>query len=63
MHEDQGESKNQHEKEFDEKALEKFDPARREVLRRLLLGAAFVVPVVSSFSIDRLLINPAHAAT
>ncbi len=34
-----------------EKALTSVDAAKRETLRKLVLGAAFVVPVVASFSI------------
>jgi hypothetical protein len=37
-----------------DQALESVDAAKRETLRKLILGAAFVVPVVASFSIDGL---------
>jgi hypothetical protein len=37
-----------------ERALTSVDAAKRETLRTLILGAAFVVPVVASFSIDGL---------
>ncbi|THD50173.1 MAG: hypothetical protein E7774_00050 [Bradyrhizobium sp.] len=37
-----------------ESALASVDAAKRETLRKLILGAAFVVPVVASFSIDGL---------
>jgi hypothetical protein len=37
-----------------ERALTSVDAAKRETLRKLILGAAFVVPVVASFSIDGL---------
>jgi hypothetical protein len=40
-------------REVDE-ALASVDAAKRETLRKLILGAAFVVPVVASFSIDGL---------
>ena len=35
-------------------ALASVDAAKRETLRKLVLGAVFVVPVVASFSIDGL---------
>jgi hypothetical protein len=37
-----------------ERALATVDVAKRETLRKLILGAAFVVPVVASFSVDGL---------
>ncbi|THD50175.1 MAG: hypothetical protein E7774_00060 [Bradyrhizobium sp.] len=43
-----------------EKALASVDTAKRETLRKLVLGAAFVIPVVASFSIDGLT-SPANA--
>jgi hypothetical protein len=63
MQDEQGESQKEAAKRFNPTELEAFDPARREVLRRLLVGAVFVVPVVSSFSIDALLLSPARAQT
>ncbi|MEZ5827642.1 MAG: hypothetical protein R3D30_10990 [Hyphomicrobiales bacterium] len=56
------EEKGPDDKRLDENALQEFDPKRRAFLKRLLVGAVFVPPLVSSFSIDRLLISPAHAA-
>lgn len=35
-------------------ALASVDVAKRETLRKLILGAAFVVPVVASFSVGAL---------
>lgn len=35
-------------------ALATVDVAKRDTLRKLILGAAFVVPVVASFSVDGL---------
>ena len=35
-------------------ALAAVDAAKRETLRKMILGAAFVIPVVASFSIDGL---------
>jgi hypothetical protein len=37
-----------------ERALESVDAAKRETLRKLILGAAFIAPVVATFSIDGL---------
>lgn len=37
-----------------EKALEKTDVAKRETLRKLVIGSAFVIPVVTSFALDGL---------
>jgi hypothetical protein len=37
-----------------EDALVAVDAAKRETLRKLILGAAFVVPIVASFSVDGL---------
>jgi hypothetical protein len=38
-----------------DRALAAVDAAKRDTLRKLILGAAFVVPVVASFSIDGLM--------
>jgi hypothetical protein len=43
-------------------ALKGIDEGKRLTLRRLALGAAFVVPVVASFSMDGLTISKVHAA-
>jgi hypothetical protein len=43
-------------------ALESIDEAKRETVRRIVLGAAFAIPVVASFAIDGLTVNPAFAA-
>jgi hypothetical protein len=42
------------------RALATVDEAKRETLRKLVLGAAFVVPVVATFSVDGLM-SAAHA--
>jgi hypothetical protein len=44
-----------------DRALAAVDEAKRETLRKLILGAAFVIPVVASFSVDGL-VSSAHAA-
>ena len=44
-----------------EKALEKTDVAKRETLRKLVIGSAFVIPVVTSFALDGLT-TPAMAS-
>lgn len=41
--------------------LEKIDPSRREFFRRLLLGAAYLAPLVASFSLDNLFVAPVRA--
>lgn len=40
-----------------------MDAAKRETLRKLILGAAFAVPVVASFSIDGLTLSKAQASS
>ena len=42
--------------------LRDIDESKRRTLTRLVLGAAFVTPVVASFSIDGLTISKVHAA-
>jgi hypothetical protein len=44
-----------------ERALASIDAGKRETLRKLILGAAFVVPIVGSFSVDGL-VSRAHAS-
>ena len=46
-----------------EQALKGFDEAKRRTLTKLALGAAFVTPVVASFSMDGLTISRVHAET
>jgi hypothetical protein len=46
-----------------ERALASVDAAKRETLRKLILGAAFAVPVVASFSIDGLTVSKALASS
>ena len=41
--------------------LRDIDESKRRTLTRLALGAAFVTPVVASFSIDGLTISKVHA--
>ena len=43
-----------------DRALATVDAAKRETLRKLVFGAAFVVPVVATFSVDGLM-SAAHA--
>jgi hypothetical protein len=43
-----------------DRALASVDVAKRETLRKLILGAAFVIPVVATFSVDGL-VSSAHA--
>ena len=44
-----------------DKALQGLDEAKRRTLFRLLLGAAFITPIVASFSMDGLTISKVHA--
>jgi hypothetical protein len=46
-----------------EKALTGIDESKRRTLTRLGLGAAFVAPIVASFSMDGLTISKVHAAS
>ena len=46
-----------------EKALNGIDESKRRTLMRLGLGAAFVAPIVASFSMDGLTISKVHAAS
>jgi hypothetical protein len=42
-------------------ALDGIDGAKRDTLRKLIVGSAYLVPLVMSFAIDGLLISPAMA--
>src|SRR5579863_9324674 len=46
-----------------ESALEGLDQQRRDALKRLIKGSAFVAPVVASFAMQGIAIRPAHAAS
>jgi len=46
-----------------ESALEGLDEQRRETLKRLIRGSAFVGPVVASFAMQNIAIRPAHAGS
>ena len=46
-----------------EDALDGIDERKRQTLMRLGLGAAFVAPIVASFSMDGLTISKVHAQT
>jgi hypothetical protein len=48
-------------KKRQDEALEGIDESKRRTLTRLGLGAAFVTPIVASFSIDGLTISKVHA--
>lgn len=48
-------------RETEETILEHVDPSRREVMSKMLKGAAFVIPVVSSFSLNGLTVVDAQA--
>lgn len=51
------------EKSKQDQALDGIDESKRRTLTRLGLGAAFVTPIVASFSIDGLTISKVHAQT
>ena len=44
-----------------EPAFEGVDEAKRETLRRIIRTSVFAVPVVVSFAVDGLTVNPALA--
>ena len=44
----------------DLKALESVDETRRSALKKLIIGAAFAVPVIASFSMSQLGTNEAE---
>jgi hypothetical protein len=44
-----------------DEALKGIDESKRRTLLRLGLGAAFVAPIVASFSMDGLTISKVHA--
>lgn len=48
-------------KETDEKVLNGVQADRRGFVKRLLVGAAFAVPVMATFSIDGLTVKSAQA--
>ena len=47
---------------LDKKLLEKIDESRRSALKKLILGSAFAVPVIASFSMGGLGVVEAHVA-
>jgi hypothetical protein len=51
------------EKAKQEEALRGLDESKRRTLIRLGLGAAFVTPIVASFSMEGLTISKVHAAS
>jgi len=44
-----------------DEALEGLDQDKRDTLRRLVRGTAFAAPIVASFAMQGISINPAHA--
>ena len=42
-------------------ALETIDVAKRESMRKLVVGTMFIAPIVASFAIDGLTVGPAMA--
>ena len=47
--------------EAEEKVLGSIDKSRRAFLKKLILGSAFVVPAIASFSMSGLGVGEAHA--
>ena len=45
------------------KFIEQIDQSKRSSIRKMVLGTAFVVPTIASFSMSGLAVNEAHAAT
>ena len=43
------------------KFIEQIDVSKRSSIRKMVLGTAFVVPAVVSFSMSGLAVNEAHA--
>jgi Na+/H+-dicarboxylate symporter len=46
----------------DPKLIDRIDESKRTSIRKMVVGAAFIVPTVASFSLNGLAINEAHAA-
>lgn len=44
-----------------DQALETIDTGKRDSMRKLVVGAAFVAPVVASFAIEGMMVTPAMA--
>jgi hypothetical protein len=44
-----------------DRMLDNVDPAKRAFLKGLVVGSAFVAPLVASFSLDGLSVYEAHA--
>lgn len=51
------------EEQVDPQVLGSVDEAKRSSLRKLVVGAAYAVPAVASFSLAGLSVNEAHAYT
>jgi hypothetical protein len=45
------------------KFIERIDASKRSSIRKMVLGTAFVVPTVVSFSMSGLAVNEAHAGS
>lgn len=46
---------------IDPRVLQPIDKAKRSSIRKMVLGTAFAVPLVTSFSMDGLSVNQANA--
>lgn len=47
--------------DIDPRVLEPIDEKKRASMRKMIVGTAFVIPVVTSFATPNLLINEANA--
>jgi hypothetical protein len=49
------------ESDINPKFIERIDASKRSWIRKMVIGTAFVVPAVVSFSMSGLAVNEAHA--
>jgi hypothetical protein len=49
--------------EVNSKFINRIDESKRSWMRKMVLGTAFAVPTVVSFSMNGLAVNEAHAAS
>jgi hypothetical protein len=49
--------------DINSKFIERIDVSKRSSIRKMVIGTAFAVPTVVSFSMSGLAVNEAHAAS
>jgi hypothetical protein len=49
--------------EVNSKFIDRIDESKRSSMRKMVLGTAFMVPTVVSFSMNGLAVDEAHAAS